>query len=85
MSHENDALSPDARLDLRGVLCPINFVRTKLKLEEMDLGQVLEVVLDDGDPMRNVPRSIKEEGQRIVSVGKLPDGAYRLLVRKESE
>ncbi|MEW6034515.1 MAG: sulfurtransferase TusA family protein [Chloroflexota bacterium] len=75
----------DETLDLRGVLCPINFVRTKLKLEEMDIGRVLEVVLDDGEPMRNVPRSIKEEGQRIIGVEKLDGGCYRLLIRKEAE
>ncbi|MBI2858696.1 MAG: sulfurtransferase TusA family protein [Chloroflexi bacterium] len=83
MAHSD--VNPDESLDLRGVLCPINFVQTKLKLEEMEVGQVLEVVLDDGEPMRNVPRSIKEEGQRIIGVSKQSDSSYRLLVRKESE
>ncbi len=83
MAHSD--VNPDASLDLRGVLCPINFVQAKLKLEEMEVGQVLEVVLDDGEPMRNVPRSIKEEGQRIIGVSKQSDSSYRLLVRKESE
>lgn len=76
---------PDQTLDLRGVLCPMNFVQTKLKLEEMKTGQVLEVVLDDGEPMRNVPRSVKEEGHRIVGVEKQPDSTYKLLIRKETE
>jgi tRNA 2-thiouridine synthesizing protein A len=72
---------PDEKIDLRGVLCPINFVKTKLKLEMMDSGQVLEVILDDGEPIRSVPRSIKEEGHRVVKVENI-DGAYRLLIRK---
>jgi len=80
-----EQISPDERLDLRGVLCPINFVRTKLKLEEMEVDQVLEVILDDGDPMRNVPRSIKEEGHKIIRVEKLPDSSYKLLIRKGAE
>lgn len=71
----------DGKIDLRGVLCPINFVKTKLKLEEMDGGQVLEVALDDGEPMRNVPRSIKEEGHKIIKVEKFGEG-YKLLIKK---
>ncbi len=72
---------PDEKIDLRGVLCPINFVKTKLKLEMMDSGQVLEVILDDGEPIRSVPRSIKEEGHRVVKVENI-DGAYHLLIKK---
>ena len=71
----------DGEIDLRGVLCPINFVKTKLKLETMEDGQVLEVTLDDGEPMRNVPRSLKADGHKIIKVEKL-DGGYKLLVKK---
>jgi tRNA 2-thiouridine synthesizing protein A len=71
----------DGEIDLRGVLCPINFVKTKLKLETMEDGQVLEVTLDDGEPMRNVPRSLKAEGHKIIKVEKLDEG-YKLLVKK---
>lgn len=73
----------DDSLDLRGVLCPINFVKTKLKLEEMDAGEHLEVFLDDGDPIVNVPRSVKEEGHQIMKVGKAEGGHYRLLIKKK--
>jgi len=69
-------------LDLRGVSCPINFVKTKVKLEEMQDGQLLEIIIDDGEPMQNVPRSIKEEGHKIVKVEKLPDASFRLLIQK---
>ncbi len=72
----------DASLNLKGVACPINFVKTKLKLEEIADGQILELVIDDGEPMQNVPRSIKEEGHKIIKVEKLPDGSFRLLIKK---
>lgn len=85
MENRGEQISPDQKLDLRGVLCPINFVKTKLKLEEMEINQVLEVILDDGDPMRNVPRSVKEEGHRVIKVEKLPDNTYKLLIRKETD
>jgi len=82
---QGEEIRPDAVLDLKGVLCPINFVKTKLKLEEMEAGQILEVILDDGEPMRNVPRSVKEEGHKIVGIEKLPDNTYRLLIKKGAE
>ncbi len=85
MTNKGESVAPDEKLDLQGVLCPINFVKTKLKLEEMEMGQVLEVILDDGEPMRNVPRSVKAEGHRVIGVEKLSDGTYKMLIRKESE
>lgn len=72
---------PDMSLDLRGTACPMNFVRTKLALEELAAGQVLEVVLDAGEPVRNVPRSVKAEGHRILAVERLGE-AFRLLIEK---
>ena len=72
---------PNAHLDLRGVVCPINFVKTKLKLEEMHEGEILEIVIDSGEPMANVPRSIKEEGHRIIKVDKFGNH-FRLLIEK---
>lgn len=75
----------DVQLDLRGVLCPMNFVRIKLQLEEMEQGKLLEVILDDGEPMRNVPRSLKEEGHQIIRVEKLESGKYyKLWIKKQS-
>ena len=72
---------PAANLDLRGVICPVNFVKTKLKLEEMNIGEILEVLIDAGEPIANVPRSIKEEGHKIIKVEKI-DGYFRLLIEK---
>lgn len=74
-------LKPDANLDLCGVICPLNFVKTKLKLEEMKKGEILEILLDEGEPIRNVPRSIKEEGHQIIKVEKLGQ-VYKILIRK---
>jgi sulfite reductase (ferredoxin) len=70
------------RLDLSGVACPINYVKTKLKLEELEVGQHLEVILDDGEPIRNVPKSLQGDGQKILSQEKIDEQHYRLLVEK---
>jgi TusA-related sulfurtransferase len=56
------------RLDLRGTPCPINFVRTKLKLEQMEPGALLEVWLDPGEPIEQVPDSLKMEGYGIEAI-----------------
>ncbi|MCG3113045.1 MAG: sulfurtransferase TusA family protein [Candidatus Manganitrophus sp. SB1] len=72
----------DASLDLSGVACPMNFVKTKLQLEEMDAGQLLEVIIDDGEPIRNVPRSVQAEGHKILKNEKLPDGHFKLVIEK---
>jgi tRNA 2-thiouridine synthesizing protein A len=74
--------APSSELDLRGVICPYNFVKTKLKLETMGYGQVLSVLLDDGDPIRNVPRSVENEGHTVLSQERV-DQAYRVLIRRE--
>lgn len=75
---------PDEKLDLRGVSCPINFVKVKLKLEEMEEGKILEVILDEGEPIKNVPRAVKEEGHKIISV-KNVESAFILLIKKGGE
>ena len=71
-----------ATLDLKGVPCPLNYVKTKLKLEEMEVGQILEVILDDGEPIQNVPASLKQDGQEVLHQEKLPDGRWKVLVKK---
>ena len=63
----SDKPVPDEELDLRGVICPYNFVKTKLKLDTMHAGQILVVLLDDGEPIRNVPKSVENEGHSILS------------------
>jgi TusA-related sulfurtransferase len=56
------------QMDLRGTPCPINFVRTKLKLEQMTEGALLEVWLDPGEPIEQVPDSLTMEGYKIESI-----------------
>ncbi len=75
---------PDAELDLRGVICPYNFVKTKLKLETMQEGQVLAVLLDAGDPIRNVPRSVQNEGHTVLSQESF-EQSFRVIIRRRGD
>jgi TusA-related sulfurtransferase len=71
----------DAELDLRGVRCPYNYVRTKLKLETMQPGEVLSITVDDGEPIENVPRSVQQDGHSVLSQQKIETG-YRVVIRR---
>jgi FdhD protein len=55
-------------IDLRGIRCPTNFIKATLALEMMDSGETVKFLLDDGEPARNVPRSLKEEGHRVLGM-----------------
>lgn len=72
---------PDETLDLVGVACPQNSARALLKLEGMKFGSILEIIIDDGEPIKNVPLSIKEEGHKIIDTRREGD-KWILLVRK---
>lgn len=67
--------------DLRGVSCPMNFVKTKLELAKIQQGQLLRIFLDDGEPIDNVPRSVAEEGHRILETTKAKD-YWSVLIEK---
>ncbi|MEM9534776.1 MAG: sulfurtransferase TusA family protein [Cyanobacteria bacterium P01_E01_bin.45] len=67
-------------MDLRGVPCPLNFVRTKLKLEQLGVGDRLEVWLDAGEPIQQVPTSLEVAGHQILELEPHSEGYYRMLV-----
>ncbi|KMP11949.1 sulfite reductase [Candidatus Nitromaritima sp. SCGC AAA799-C22] len=69
------------KIDLLGVKCPFNYVKTKLKLETMASGDTLEVLLDLGEPEKNVPRSIQNDGHKILSMNK-DNGHFKIVIEK---
>jgi TusA-related sulfurtransferase len=81
MSHSTAGLQPDAQLDLRGTPCPLNFVRTKLRLEKMPPDSLLEVWLDPGEPIEQVPDSLRMEGYGIEQIDDRSE-FFALLVRR---
>ena len=79
---EPEAISPDVKKDFRGVMCPMNFVKTKIALTPMQSGQILEILLDDGAPIENVPGSVKNEGHTILSTEKV-ENYWKVLIKKK--
>ena len=71
-------------IDLRGVTCPTNFVKAKLALEMLETGDQVLFLLDDGEPVKNVPRSLKAEGHKLLSLQEV-DGHYELTLEKGAD
>ena len=75
-------ISPDEKMDLTGVACPANAARALLKLEGMNPGSMLEIIIDDGEPAENVPGAIEEEGHAILSTRRYADNRWILLIKR---
>lgn len=75
----------DDMVDITDVVCPLTFVKAKVAIEELEEGQILSVKMNDGEPVQNVPRSLKEEGHQILKLLNNGDGTYDLLVKKVEE
>ncbi len=69
-------------LNLRGVACPLNFVKTKLYLDKLAEGEVLQVILDAGEPVESVYNSVKAEGHEVAMPEMNNDGTYLLTIKK---
>lgn len=82
MAEEKAGIQVDETVDITDVVCPVTFVKAKVALEELDEGQILSVHMNDGEPVQNVPRSIKEEGHQILKLVDNEDGTYDLIVKK---
>lgn len=72
-----------APLDLRPFACPLTYVKTRIALERLAPGEVLEVWLAGGEPVESVPRSAEEEGHRVIRVEPM-DGSWRVLLEKRA-
>ena len=72
-------------IDLRGVSCPTNFVKAKLALEDLDNGSTVQILLDDGEPVKNVPRSLKADGHKLLGLTQTDEGHYILELVKVGE
>jgi TusA-related sulfurtransferase len=82
MSEKPDNI--DYFLDITADVCPMTFVKTKLLIERMSVGEVAEIRLPTGEPLENVPRSVEEHGHVLLSLAPDPgDGeVYIMRLRK---
>ena len=69
-------------LDITKDRCPMTFVKTKLKLEELEPGDTLEILLTAGEPLDNVPRTAEDQGYTVLETTPVKDNIYKVVIRK---
>ena len=76
---------PDKKINIKGLVCPYTFVKAKLAIESMEVGQVLEILLDYEEASRSIPKSMEDHGQKVLKVEKVSDTDWVLQIRKEKD
>jgi tRNA 2-thiouridine synthesizing protein A len=80
-----ERIKADRYIDIRRLACPYTFVKAKLAIEDMEIGAVLEIILDSEEASKGIPKSMKMHGQNVLSVEKINDTEWVIAVRKEKE
>lgn len=78
-------VTPDKSIDIKGLVCPMTFVKAKLAIEGMDPGQVLEILLDFEEASRSIPKSMEDHGHAVLKVEKVNDTDWVLQIRKGAD
>jgi TusA-related sulfurtransferase len=82
MKHMSDD-NKTAFADITDVVCPLTFVKAKVAIEELSPGEPLTLRINEGEAMRNVPRSLKDEGHRVLAVKDNGDGTFAVTVERD--
>ena len=82
---EIEGIKIDDTVDITDKVCPLTFVKAKVAIDELDDGEVIAIRMNDGEPVANVPRSIKDEGHQILKLVNNNDETYTLIVKKVEE
>ena len=78
-------IKADRKIDIRGLRCPYTFVKSKLAVESMEVGQVVEILLDYPEAANSVPKSMRDHGQTVLKVEKINDKDWLIFVRKDRD
>jgi TusA-related sulfurtransferase len=70
------------KLDITREHCPMTFVKTKIQLSKLQKGDILEVLLTEGEPLNNVPRSAREQGYNVLEVSHVDGLIHKVLIEK---
>ncbi len=69
-------------LDITKEHCPMTFVKTKLKLAQIAQGDILEVLLLEGEPLNNVPKSATEQGYHVIGISHVEGNVHKVIIKK---
>ena len=76
---------PDKSINIKGHVCPYTFVKAKLAIESMEVGQILEIILDYEEAATSIPKSMEDHGQKVLKVEKINDTDWILRIRKAKD
>lgn len=77
--------TPDKKIDIRGLVCPFTFVKSKLAIETMSKGQILEILLDYPEASNSIPKSMAVHGHSVLKVEQINEKEWILQIRKEKD
>ncbi len=80
-----EEITPDKSINIKGLVCPYTFVKAKLAIESMEVGQILEILLDSEEASRNIPKSMEDHGQKVLKVEKINETDWILQIKKEKD
>lgn len=78
-------IKADKKINIKGLVCPYTFVKSKIAVEDLEVGQVLEILLDYEEASRSIPKSMEDHGQKVLKVEKISDTDWVIQVRKEKD
>jgi len=70
------------QLDITKEHCPMTFVKTKIELSKLQVGDRLEVLLTEGEPLDNVPKSATEQGYKVLDIQHVKDKVHKITIEK---
>jgi tRNA 2-thiouridine synthesizing protein A len=80
-----EEITPDKSINIKGLVCPYTFVKAKLAIESMEIGQILEILLDYEEAARSIPKSMEDHGQKVLRVDKINATDWILQIRKAKD
>jgi TusA-related sulfurtransferase len=70
------------KLDITKEHCPMTFVKTKIELSKLQSGDILEVLLTEGEPLENVPKSAIEQGFSVLEIFHVDGQNHKVIIQK---
>ena len=80
-----EEIVPDKSINIKGLVCPYTFVKAKLAIESLEIGQILEILLDSEEASRNIPKSMEDHGQKVLKAEKINETDWILQIRKAKD
>lgn len=80
-----EEIIPDKIINIKGLVCPYTFVKAKLAIESLEIGQILEILLDSEEASRNIPKSMEDHGQKVLKVEKINETDWTLRIKKAKD